>query len=216
MTPRPRDNMTGDTLRNAVRAAFSGAPGGGMALAGVVGAHPPKPIVPEQPALPSPLRLAIVAAIMASLGFGLAALLTQVGGHYLALPADVEAVTYTDLPDPAAVAAGTAVASAETPATPARPVARPRAANTKSYDVIVRRNIFDSTAVYNPAALTAGGGDCRDSSVKLIATMVADVPEYSSALLSLAGGKDSHAQGFVIGDEVAGEGRRRATWPVGA
>ena len=41
----------------------------------------------------------------------------------------------------------------------------------------------------------------------LIATVVADIPEYSSALISVSGGKDSRAQGFVIGDEVAGEGR---------
>lgn len=151
----------------------------------------------------------MLAAVMAAFGFGLAALITQVGGHYLVLPEDAGAVVYSDLPESAAAGGDAAVASGSTDEAPPppRPAARPRAPSSKSFDVIVRRNIFDSTAVYNPDVLTPGGGDCRDSAVKLIATVVADLPEYSSALISVSGGKGSHATGFVIGDEVAGEGR---------
>lgn len=166
--------------------------------------------MPEPSPFPSPARIAIVAAAMGSLGLAVSTLLMKVGEHYLALPEDAVAVEYVDAGAPAEPGEDAPVASSDDPgmATPlARPTIRPRAANVRNYEIIVRRNIFDSTAVYNPDALVPGGGDCRDSSVKLIATVVADIPEYSSALISVSGGKDSHAQGFVIGDEVAGEGR---------
>jgi hypothetical protein len=129
------------------------------------------------------------------------------------LPEDALPVAYSDGPTPTSPTAPgeapTLADAGDAPQIAARPTARPRAPNTKSYDVIVKRNIFDSTAVYNPATLPGGpgGGDCRESSVKLIATVVADIPEYSSALISVGGGKDGKAEGFVIGDEVTGEGR---------
>ncbi len=161
--------------------------------------------MPKLTSLPVPLpRLAVTAALAAAVGFGIAAVATTVGGHYLQLPEGAEPVEYAD---PAAPEAAAAPSVAEDDEAPARPTVRNRAPSSKSWDVIVRRNIFDSTAVYNPAAVVPGGGDCRDSTVKLIATVVADLPEYSSALISVSGGKDSHAQGFVIGDDVAGEGR---------
>lgn len=161
--------------------------------------------MPTLPSLPVPLpRLAVTAALTAVVGFAIAAAATSVGSHYLQLPDGAEPVGYAD---PAAPdeAGNSGVATED--AMPTRPTVRPRAPSSKSWDVIVRRNIFDSTAVYNPGTVVPGGGDCRDSTVKLIATVVADLPEYSSALISVSGGKDSRAEGFVIGDDVAGEGR---------
>lgn len=199
-----------------------------MALASVVGASPappdPRPLptaptppsgpVPKRPSpLPVPLaRLAIAAAITSMFGFAFAAALTHFGAlYFLTLPPDIDPIVYNDAPAPPPgpgdlpmpgeppEAALTSRSASSSP--------RPRVPSSKSYEVIVRRNIFDSTAVYNPDVAVPGGGDCRDSSVKLIATVVADMPEYSSALISISGGKDSRAQGFVIGDEISGEGR---------
>ncbi len=173
--------------------------------------------MPTLPALPVPApRLAITALLTGGIGFAVAVAVTRIGAHYLKLPDDAALVTYTDVAQPPMTPSTGATASSDAPdASPASPTSRPtpvaplhpRAPTGKSYDVIVRRNIFDSSAVYNPDAVSPGGGDCRDSSVKLMATVVADIPEYSSALISVSSGKDTHAQGFAIGDEVAGEGR---------
>ncbi|MSP54552.1 MAG: hypothetical protein EXR69_02945 [Myxococcales bacterium] len=130
--------------------------------------------------------------------------------HFLTLPTDTDPIVYNDAPAPPPgpndrPLPGEPPEAALTTRTASSP--HPRAPSSRSYDVIVRRNIFDSSAVYNPDVAVPGGGDCRDSSVKLIATVVADLPEYSSALISISGGKASRAQGFVVGDEISGEGR---------
>ena len=171
--------------------------------------------MPKPPPFPvPPTRLALTAAFAMASGFACAAVLTRVGAHYLVIPDDAQPVTYNDVQGPPATPGAPSAAVTSTDATepdaadhPASRTPARRAPSSKSYDIIVRRNIFDSSAVYNPDVAVPGGGDCRDSSVKLMATIVADLPEYSSALISVSGGKDSHAQGFVIGDEVAGEGR---------
>lgn len=167
--------------------------------------------MPKLSDLPVPLpRLALTAAVTGVIGLATAAAVNVAAARFLTLPDDAEPLTYTDAAAPEAPAAsGSSEADAPVAAAevPDRPAPRPRAPNAKTWDVIVRRNIFDSSAVYNPQAVVPGGGDCRESSVKLMATMVADIPEYSSALISLGGGKDARAQGFVVGDDIAGEGR---------
>jgi len=159
-------------------------------------------------------RLLIGAAALAAVGFSLGALTNQGLGRMLALPADTERFVFTDAAAPPLPGEPGAppppMADSELPDEgPASSTPRPaRGLTARQYsDVIVRRNIFDSSAVYDPSAGSAGGGDCKsDASVKLLATVVADLPEYSSALMS-TGGKDGSATGFVVGDEVSGEGR---------
>ncbi len=82
-----------------------------------------------------------------------------------------------------------------------------RAPSKRSYvDTIVRRNIFDSAATFSNESTDVASQDCKDSKVTLLATVVADMAEYSSALIS-SGGKSSRALGYKVGDEVSGEGR---------
>ncbi len=83
---------------------------------------------------------------------------------------------------------------------------RYRVLSKNSYlDPILRRNIFDSTAV---GATAEPGGDPgidgRRSSldVTLLATVVAFPLESSSALISAGGGRDAKVQGYGIGDEL--------------
>lgn len=164
--------------------------------------------MPKLSDLPVPLpRLALTAAVSGVVGLASAAALTTVAARYLTLPDDAEPMTYSDAESPTAAPGAPDAESSPVADGADRPAPRARPSSPKSWDVIVRRNIFDSSAVYNPQAVVPGGGDCRESSVKLIATVVADLPEYSSALIALGGGKDSRAQGFVVGDDVAGEGR---------
>lgn len=157
-------------------------------------------------------RALIVFAAIGVVGFGSGALANQGVARLLRLPDDAKPPTYADVEPPKddAAADGQAVDDAgdEAPeAAPSRP--RPRALSKKQYaDVIVRRNIFDSTAVYNPAAEAAGGdGTCTsDGNLRLLATMVVDPPEYSSALVAM-GGKDGKADGYAMGDDLGTLGR---------
>lgn len=172
---------------------------------------------PLQSLMPSPLlrRLLVPALVVGALGFAGGAIVNQGIGRALTLPEDAEALTFTDMAPGGAIEApgvespGTEAPDSTASATPSPlPNASPRTLTSRQYaDVIVRRNIFDSSAVYDPDAAAAPGGDCTTSaSLKLLATIVADKPEYSSALIS-TGGKDARASGFVIGDDVGSEGR---------
>lgn len=153
-------------------------------------------------------RVALGAALLALVGFAVGAVGSQAVGRLAAVPEGAERTQYIDSPPtPTEPGEAPAVAAAEAPAE--RPSPRPRVMSLKQYaDIILRRNIFDSTAVYDPnAAKAAGTGECRsDASVRIVATVVADVPAYSSALVQL-GGKDARASGYVIGDPLGGEGR---------
>ncbi len=165
---------------------------------------------------PSPRRILLGAGLLAVLGIAAGALAGRGVGRLLALPEGAEVPTYADA-EPPPKAAGTDAASpvpatsdTEEPSTeaPERPVA-PRALPKASYvDTIVKRNIFDSTAVYNPAAAVVGDGTCRnDAAVRLLATIVAEPETYSSALIAQGTGKDGKAEGYAIGDDVSGGGR---------
>jgi general secretion pathway protein C len=179
--------------------------------------------VPEPSATPLRRRALIVLAIVGSIGFGGGAIVNQALARLLALPDDAEIPTYADAapepgrptpdgmstagqPDGEDAAPGVEHVGAGGP----RRISRPTAASAKSYsEPIVRRNIFDSTAVYDPAAAVSDvAGECKsDSNVRLLATIVVDPPEYSSALISTGSSKDGKADGYGIGDDVGGAGK---------
>jgi general secretion pathway protein C len=159
--------------------------------------------------LPSRRGWAVVALItVAGVGAG-AATNRLVVAPMLAVPDDADALTYEDAPARPTPGEGGAVGS-EPASEPARPAvaSTPRALPKNSYiDAIVRRNIFDSSAVFSESTEQIGAGDCKTTdSARLLATMVADPAEYSSALIVI-GGKDGKADGFSIGDSVGSEGR---------
>lgn len=166
-------------------------------------------MAPPPSSSPFTRRLAIGAAILALLGFGLGALLSQGVARFAALPEGSERTLYVDAEAPGA-GPGPDLADATPPPVVDRVPARPRVWTAKQYsDVILRRNIFDSSAVYDPdaALAAAGGGECRsDANVRVIATVVADLPTWSSALVQV-GGRDGKASGFVVGDPLGSEGR---------
>jgi general secretion pathway protein C len=124
-------------------------------------------------------------------------------GRMLALPADSVARAYADV-DAETPTTSVPVASVDDAARGGRTIALPKA----SYiDPIVERNIFDSSLVGKPSASVVGEGTCRaDASVRLLATVVAEPEQFSSALIT-TGGKDARATGFTVGDDVAGAGR---------
>lgn len=200
----------------------------GARAAGVTACHEPRPHGPVDGPFPFgmdlakrgdpvpspssvssfPRRVVLGAVLLALVGFAIGAVGSRAVGRLVAVPEDAERTQYIDgPPSPAAPGEASAVAAAETPAE--HPSPRPRVMSLKQYaDIIVRRNIFDSTAVYDPnAAKTTGSGECRsDASVRIVATVVAEIPAYSSALVQL-GGKDARATGYVVGDALGGEGR---------
>ncbi|MES2640046.1 MAG: type II secretion system protein GspC [Myxococcota bacterium] len=162
--------------------------------------------MPEPSAASTRRRLFLVLGVVGLFGFGGGALVNQAVGRMLALPEDADVPEYVDAAEPV---------EGEAPA-PDNGLARgapkrPRALSQKQYaDIIVRRNIFDSTAVYDPSAAKEGGvaGECKsDANVRLLATVVADPPTYSSALIAIGGARDAKSDGYSIGDDVGGEGR---------
>ncbi len=84
-----------------------------------------------------------------------------------------------------------------------------RALSKNSYlDPIVRRNIFDSTAVGATASTDVDPGiDGRRSSldVTLLATVVAVPDSFSSALISSGDRREASVQGYGVGDDLLGE-----------
>jgi general secretion pathway protein C len=164
--------------------------------------------VPDPTAASSRRRALLFLGVIGALGFGGGALANRGVARLLALPDDAELPAYVDAaPEEPGGAPG------EPGPGPAveRAAPRPRALTEKQYaDVIVRRNIFDSTAVYDPSAATEvdPSGECRsDANVRLLATVVADAPSYSSALISLGAARDARVDGFAMGEDVGGEGR---------
>ena len=179
-----------------------------------------------------PILLAVSGAVSIALGLavGIGVTRTTVAG-WVGLPEDAELREYAD--SPAAVAAtdgapspsgdapdeagapdrasGPDQAGDGAPAAPDDPPATARRALPKStyVDVVLRRNIFDSTAVYNPAVASADlGSECRSNdSLRLVATVVADTPSYSSALIAIGSGRDAKLDGFAFGAPVGSDGR---------
>ncbi len=76
-------------------------------------------------------------------------------------------------------------------------------------EIIVRRNIFDSTAVYQPPAQSSSSeGECvSDDSLRLLATMVADPPTYSSALIAEGAARSARARPYAVGESVGSQGK---------
>lgn len=158
-------------------------------------------------------RAVLVLGLLGVLGFGGGAAANQVIKRFIALPEDAEPLVYEDAP----VAEIAGDKPRPEPGVPdeggedSRPQRPMRALTEKQYaDIILRRNIFDSTAVFDPNAVKPGdaSGECKsDGNVRLLATIVADSPSYSSALISIGSGRDGKADGYAIGDEITGEGR---------
>mgnify|MGYP003334337892 CR=1 FL=1 len=166
--------------------------------------------MPKSQASSSRRRALLVLGLLGVFGFGGGAIANQVVKKFLALPEDAEPLVYEDAP--VAEGPGEKPGPGVPPESgdPERP--RPtRALTEKQYaDIILRRNIFDSSAVYDPNAVKPGdpSGECKsDGNVRLLATIVADNPTYSSALISIGSGRDGRADGYAFGDEISGEGR---------
>ncbi|MDP2314451.1 MAG: type II secretion system protein GspC [Pseudomonadota bacterium] len=178
--------------------------------------------MPEPSAASTRRRILLVFGVVSLLGFGGGALANQGVARLLALPEDATLPEYVDAVMPGeggpmqpgggpGVAGGASDPDEPEGASTKRSPPRPRALSQKSYsEIIVRRNIFDSTAVYDPNSAKSGdvAGECKsDSNVRLLATVVADPPTYSSALIATGGARDAKADGYAIGDDVGGEGR---------
>lgn len=126
-------------------------------------------------------------------------------GTKLTLPDDVTLPEYTDAP--VAAVGGEGVVAPADEGGVSEEEAAPLVADRRVYnDAIVRRNIFDSAATPSDAVSDAGSQDCKESGSRLLATVVADLPEYSSALIG-GGGKSGRALGYKVGDSVGSEGR---------
>ncbi len=159
---------------------------------------------------PELTRFRALVALGASLLVGTAAGtgLNVIAGTKLSLPEDVEVPEYTD------VAVASRTAEGAPPATPQASVVGqgeleqgvPVADKRVYVDAIVRRNIFDSSATPADVMTNSGSQDCKESSSRLLATVVADLPEYSSALIG-GSGKSGRALGYKMGDSVGSEGR---------
>lgn len=172
-------------------------------------------------------RILFVFAAISVLGLSAGAVANQGVARLLALPEGEDAPAYADADAPredgaaegdapdAVADAGELADDAEPPRRSSK--AKTRAKSKKQYaDIIVRRNIFDSSAVYDPDAASAAGGDgacTNDTNIRLLATVVADLPEYSSALIAMGSAKDAKTDGYSIGDELGSSGRITAIDP---
>ncbi len=113
------------------------------------------------------------------------------------------------LPDGASVTQATTAEPEDGPARRQRSRDSSGALSKNSYlDPIIRRNIFDSTAVGATAATDVDPGiDGRRSSldVTLLATVVAMPETNSSALISSGDRREASVNGYGIGDDLLGE-----------
>lgn len=165
--------------------------------------------MPEPKAAFNRRRVLLVLGVVGLLGFGGGALANQVVARLLALPDDAEIPTYVDADVPKDAPEG---AEFESPTMgDPFPSPRTRTLSEKQYsEAIVRRNIFDSSAVYDPSVAKADSvaGECKaDANFRLLATVVADSPTFSSALIAVGGTRDAKAEGYAMGDDVGSEGR---------
>lgn len=155
---------------------------------------------------PELTRLRALLALGVSLVVGLAAGTgaNVFAGTRLTLPDDVTLPEYTDAP---VAEAGEGSVAAPTEESGSAEESAPLVADRRVYnDAIVRRNIFDSAATPSETVANAGSQDCKESGSRLLATVVADLPEYSSALIG-GSGKSGRALGYKVGDSVGSEGR---------
>ncbi|HND34041.1 MAG TPA: hypothetical protein PLA94_28770, partial [Myxococcota bacterium] len=165
--------------------------------------------MPKLPA-PSP-RVLLAAATLAVLGIAFGAVINQGVARLIAAPSDAEKAEYEVVAD-----AGPGSGVGERPKPSPEPekeeeAVRPgasaglstaRVPSAEEYArIIVRRNIFDSTAVYREPTAATGNGECKaDSSTRLLATMVVVPMQYSTALIAEGGDRSAKARPFGIGD----------------
>ncbi len=154
---------------------------------------------------PSPWTIAGVLTGVAASSWVAALTVSRVAATALTLPDGAELVDVEAAPTPERVDSATD----DVDGSPVSGKPRKRAASTY-VDPIVRRSIFDSSqvdkVVDTQTTVTAvGEGVPSDLKVVLLATMVADPPEYSSALIAEEKGGDG-ALGYGIGASLLGEG----------
>lgn len=156
-------------------------------------------------------RIALGAGVLGLLGFLAGAGANQALKQVFATPEDAADRSYVDKEEGERSEPVARVADGPGPGEEDGPVrSTADALGSRFYTTAIgRRNIFDSAAVYDPnaAKVADGGFECRESKSRLLGTVVADPPEYSSALIIDGGGKDARATGYVLGEEVSGEGR---------
>ena len=163
--------------------------------------------------LPAFSRARVVLSLLVSLtcGFAVGAGANAVVGSKLTLPENVEIPDFEDAPS-APVGEGSVVASAPeaegTPGLPTEQKTSVRMDKRMFIDGVVRRNIFDSAATFGEGSGDVASQDCKESKSLVLATVVSDLPQYSSALIS-DGGKSSRASGYAVGDVVGSEGKIR-------
>ena len=152
----------------------------------------------------NPRRTLAVAAVGAAvLGWLLSLGANRIAARYLALPDDAELARITPGEPPAPREPGEP--SSEEPR---RSLFDTRPPSRSDYvDPIVARSIFDSSkvgVVSAPMTDTGVSGRRSDLKVLLLATVVTEPPEYSSALFLEEKSKDK-ASGYGVGDDLIGE-----------
>lgn len=166
---------------------------------------------PTAPSDSSSVRTIAGAAVVLGLfGFLVGAAVNQGAKRFFTLPADAKVRTYVDAEQKGGDAApGSPTVDEPGPDMPG--LASSHGSSLRTYeDAILRRNLFDSTAVYDPDAAKASTGsmDCKESKVRLLGTVFApNQPEFSSVLVVDGGTKDGRAVGYATGEDIPGEGR---------
>lgn len=158
-------------------------------------------------ARPSPRLIGAFVAVGVA-AWAAAFVVDQVLARALALP---EGATLVQPGDLALAEADPAEGDDPTPAAPTRVTDGGTGGRKPTRDslvnVIVKRSIFDSSKVGASADGTPAndGPEAKsDLDATLLATVVADPPEYSSALIARKSGGDT--KGYGIGDDLWGEG----------
>lgn len=156
-----------------------------------------------------PARIVAAFAITGLSAWLLGFLVDQVLARALALPdgatlVQVDPSLSADLPEEPPP---TAAAEPPSPTPSRRPGSRRGASRTELIDPIIDRSIFDSARVGSRTAgpKTDGPESKSDLDARLLATIVAEPQELSSALISRTNG--AAAKGYGIGDSLFGEGK---------
>lgn len=174
---------------------------------------------PRARIIEDPTRLAAYGLIIALLSVMSAFGLNKVLERFLALPdgASVEETRVAEKEEPSTPAGAsgsqeTEPSSASTAPILARTGKVPIASKRSFIDPILKRNIFDSTAVglLSAEATGAAQGDGRrtDLKVTLVATVVAEPEQFSSCLISAEEKqRGCTVCGYGIGDDLLGEAK---------
>jgi type II secretion system protein C len=145
------------------------------------------------------------AGIIAASALALSLVSSLLIRHFAALPEG------TTVHEPTIVASEKPAGTTPTPAESAPPrlasFQHRKLAKNAYLDPILKRNIFDSSAIgaTAEAGQVTGEGRKTDLKVSLLATVVAEPQEYSSALIASGESSDASVQGYGIGDDLLGE-----------